>query len=59
MIDSDATGQKKLEEIRKGFADWTEFEENFLLSTSARTYATLTPRQKSTVGTMHDKLVGR
>jgi len=61
MIDTDATGQKKLEELHKATdsGEWTEFEEGFLLSMVARTYAALSDKQKMMVGRLYDKLVGK
>lgn len=61
MIDSDTTGQRKLDEVRKGqdTVDWSEYEEKFLHDMQGRTYAALSDRQKSMIGRLHDKLMGR
>lgn len=59
MIDTDETGQKKLDEVRKSSGEMNDWEQEFLDSIGNKPYNLMTPKQKSTVGRLHDKLVGK
>ena len=63
MIDTDETGQKKLDEIRRehkrdadALDDW---EKHFFHVIRFFNYAQLSPKQKAAVGRTHDKLFKR
>lgn len=58
MIDTDSTGQRKLDALVDCDDDeWTDWERTFIKSMTGRKYGDLTPKQKTTVGTLYDKLV--
>jgi hypothetical protein len=59
VIDTDETGQKKLESIVKYMEEddlWDEWEYNFLNSVKDKKYRNLTIRQKTAVGNMFEKM---
>lgn len=61
MIDTDETGQKKLDELIQAHDSfgWTQWEWNFIDSVNLRIYRQLSSKQKDIVGRLHDKLKGK
>lgn len=61
MIDTDDTGQKKLQELVANIEDnlWNDYEKNFLERNQATLYRGLTPKQKGLVSSLYDKLIKR
>ena len=59
MLETDETGQKKLEELLKHRDQtyWTDWEQEFLddLSDKRTKYSALSPKQKSVISRLHDK----
>lgn len=59
MIDTDESGNKKLDALKKATdisGLWNDYEEGFLLDMRHRKYESLSPKQKSMVGRLYDKL---
>lgn len=58
MIDTDAVGQQKLQELLRELdsVDWSDWELDFLTGIRTKTYAQLTSKQKSAVGRLWDQL---
>jgi len=60
MIDTDEVGNKKLDELKKATdvsGIWNDYEEGFLIDMRYRKYESLSPKQKSMVGKLYEKLM--
>lgn len=59
MIDTDETGQKKWDELIAAAhtGPWSKWDFRFIWDNKGNKYSQLSPKQKTTVGTLHEKLV--
>lgn len=59
MIDTDETGEKKFQYVLKEIDSfgWTDYEREFLDGNRFKQYKDFSPKQKSMVGRLYDKLM--